>query len=54
MENNKPVVKPELHEALKDLPHVHTVYINEKGEWHFTEVKGFHPHHVSDLIKPKK
>lgn len=43
-------VTPELIEALKLHPYVETIYLNGKGQWHFTETAGFEPFNSADIL----
>lgn len=44
MADKKSKYPKELVQALKDFPHVETVYYNEKAKaWHFEAAEGFEP-----------
>lgn len=51
VENNPSIpYNEELVATLKKYPHIHCVFIDEEGNWHFAEKPGFSPVSREDIL----
>ena len=40
----------QLKAVLNQFPHVHTIHVNESGEWYFNEKPGFTPYTREEIL----
>jgi hypothetical protein len=53
VENNEHpsnVYNKELVATLKKYPHIHCVFVDDEGNWHFAEKPGFYPVSREDIL----